>query len=809
MNIFKQIDNFFLESQGGVSALGNSIVQPDGEDENGGLDGFSKKQSLTKGNDFLFAEDAEKAKQPKPASIRRKFIKKVVAKKSTHEIEAQQIEEIKNEILEIVEPQIEEIEEVEPTDNYYKVNSEGKMELYVGYENYKKLPDDVRNDIKRFFLFSRVKKAWISKGKDQYSTKKIADKAGLTFFGKDKRMSFTEELEKKKERAEYRLDRSDVKIEKAEKRATQLASEFNRLRKDWSWLTQPIIRGHKGSEAFARSKEKVFRDYDASFKELNKVEYYETRKKLAKDILTDSNLKSIKFVQNRIKDAEKAIRHIGKWVADYENRLASPDLSEERKDAIARGIQDGIDKLTYHHDKLAYYKLAEHDLISKNDENGDMVVFDRDSVKEIAKALKIVFKSNYNVIAHVTSSASFITAIVRPELPNEIRKGMAETIYPNQDWSNNDNVAIGNISTVYISAYPREWNKFLKKLGIDFRNINSKKKVAHGKVDDSLTTKSEVNSETIKTPRKKAQSILVKSAKRRNGRVKKNTQGSAVHAVKDAANSDIKVGEKLNRIDTFIEESKNAKNSAVTQGTLFGLSKFTDEEIVTEMLSGDLGEFLGGYDRQNYSIVLRGEKGAGKSRLLFQILNKFNEKGLDCALLSLEMHKKSSVTQGYKNEYFSDSAKKRIDVTNQSVTYDELSKICKMYDVVAIDSWTKLKNMLQTDFDRLQKENPTTIIIAIFQSTTGKVTRGGNMPEFDGGMVIQVNKGGNAECEKNRYAPIDKIYNVFTQRLEGSEGEEFTPGAVTELLLMNTNNPVKNVAGLGDTTIVSEGFEVM
>lgn len=43
------------------------------------------------------------------------------------------------------------------------------------------------------------------------------------------------------------------------------------------------------------------------------------------------------------------------------------------------------------------------------------------------------------------------------------------------------------------------------------------------------------------------------------------------------------------------------------------------------------------------------------------------------------------------------------------------------------------------------------------------------MPEYDAGTVIQVNKGGLAECEKNRYAPTDKIYDVFTKSLEPTE----------------------------------------
>jgi hypothetical protein len=91
--------------------------------------------------------------------------------------------------------------------NYYKINDEGKYELYFDYETYKNLNQSDKNDIKRFFLFSRNKSAWISKGKNGYMAKQIADKYNLEFVGKDKAIGFSEELERKKERAEGKIER--------------------------------------------------------------------------------------------------------------------------------------------------------------------------------------------------------------------------------------------------------------------------------------------------------------------------------------------------------------------------------------------------------------------------------------------------------------------------------------------------------------------------------------------------------------------------------------------------------------------------
>lgn len=158
--------------------------------------------------------------------------------------------------------------------------------------------------------------------------------------------------------------------------------------------------------------------------------------------------------------------------------------------------------------------------------------------------------------------------------------------------------------------------------------------------------------------------------------------------------------------------------------------------VKTDKLGGELGKFLGSYNRNCFTIVLRGDKGAGKSRLLYQLINAFAHKNLKVGFFSLEMGRYSSVTQRYRSEYITPRNLKLIDISTHAPTYEQLSEACKLYDVVAIDSWTKLKDMQQTDLDRLQKENPRTIILAVFQSTTGKVTRGGNMPEYDDGIDI-------------------------------------------------------------------------
>jgi hypothetical protein len=186
-------------------------------------------------------------------------------------------------------------------------------------------------------------------------------------------------------------------------------------------------------------------------------------------------------------------------------------------------------------------------------------------------------------------------------------------------------------------------------------------------------------------------------------------------------------------------------------------------------LRSDLGAFMGGYERNRYAMVIRGEKGAGKSRLLMQAINLFAWEDLKCLFLSLEMSPESELFGEYL-KYIEGKAKNNVAISaNDSI--DQLEEYCKKYDVIAVDSWGKLQNSDQWLLDRLMKKYPHVVWLIIFQSTTAGTARGGLGSEYDGSLVIQVAKGGNAQCEKNRYNSTDLVYNVFQQELIQTEDE--------------------------------------
>ena len=134
-------------------------------------------------------------------------------------------------------------------------------------------------------------------------------------------------------------------------------------------------------------------------------------------------------------------------------------------------------------------------------------------------------------------------------------------------------------------------------------------------------------------------------------------------------------------------QKDEVKKAAEAQTSLFGLGKITDiQKPKTTPIGGEIGKFLGEYERNNYSIVLRGDKGAGKSRLLYQLINAFAGKNLKCAVLSLEMAKDSSVSTGYRDAYISLKNMENVHITDERVNYEQLNEICKHYNIIAINS---------------------------------------------------------------------------------------------------------------------------
>lgn len=213
------------------------------------------------------------------------------------------------------------------------------------------------------------------------------------------------------------------------------------------------------------------------------------------------------------------------------------------------------------------------------------------------------------------------------------------------------------------------------------------------------------------------------------------------------------------------------QNKTDLKGLNENVTSLSDWKPNTHIISlkTDLGKFIGGYERNRFAMVVRGEKGAGKTRLLCQVINLFASQALNCLFKSLEVSPESELFGSYTGCI---EAKNKDHIfVDANTSLKTLEEQCKIYDCIAIDSWGKLDGIDQTDFGRLVEKYPKVIWLVIFQSTTNGTARGGIMSEYDSSLVVQVTKGGDAICEKNRYNSTDLVYNVFQQELIQTENE--------------------------------------
>ncbi|GJM64957.1 DNA/RNA helicase domain-containing protein [Persicobacter diffluens] len=204
----------------------------------------------------------------------------------------------------------------------------------------------------------------------------------------------------------------------------------------------------------------------------------------------------------------------------------------------------------------------------------------------------------------------------------------------------------------------------------------------------------------------------------------------------------------------------------------FGSLERAEDPTPKIKLPGEIGEWLGEFAPHESAIVIRGDKGAGKTRLAFQLMNGLASLGKSVGFFTLEMDPAHPVIRNYTNSYIDPENRPKIQsAAEASKGVTSLHEAARHFDVIVVDSWNKIPNAKQQDLNDLRKQHKKTIFIMIFQSTTGRQTRGGNMVEFDSDMVIHVHEGGRAMFEKNRYSNTHQVFNVFEEGIEGEDVE--------------------------------------
>lgn len=265
--------------------------------------------------------------------------------------------------------------------NYIFNKETQKIELPLSKEEYNDLSQELKREVKGAFLFSGKAQAWVSRStKNHYRAIRVAKLLGFENEEvKGKMLSFTEEIDRKIEKAELKQEKYIELADGAIKKAEGLQKEFNSFRGDIAFLTQPIIRGHKGSESFGKQRERIMNRYTKGFDEYRKSEYFRSKAEDMQNIINGEKFKNRVYLNNRINECKKNIKV-------YEKNITWAENNNLNK------VSYWLEKLEYEIDKLAFMENALDKIggikFSKDDLKPGYYVLIREIWSEILKLNK-------------------------------------------------------------------------------------------------------------------------------------------------------------------------------------------------------------------------------------------------------------------------------------------------------------------------------------------------------------------------------------------------------------------------------------
>jgi hypothetical protein len=248
--------------------------------------------------------------------------------------------------------------------NYILNLETNKIELHFEKSDYLALSAEQKKELKSSYLWSKTANAWVSRStNNHYSAIRTAKKLGFTEEERiGERLSYEEQLERKTEKAEHRIERYEQYADNAENRGKAMQSELEKYRGDIAFFTQPIITGHAGSQAFGNRRQKIFDRYFKGFEEYRKSEYFKEKAETAQMTANKVQLKDPVYLNNRIEECNKNIRQLEKNIVHYEqiiydknNNIAVSSFYEQKSiTEIEKYLNDTIDKVEWEMDKLAF-----------------------------------------------------------------------------------------------------------------------------------------------------------------------------------------------------------------------------------------------------------------------------------------------------------------------------------------------------------------------------------------------------------------------------------------------------------------------
>jgi len=332
--------------------------------------------------------------------------------------------------------------------------------------------------------------------------------------------------------------------------------------------------------------------------------------------------------------------------------------------------------------------------------------------------------------------------------------------------TNNNNLKTIGLKRKNNSKYDQELLNQLKdkyKVSIDFV-----RKAVNGKRNSFLAIqiKNEYNELNTNSDKK-----IQKTDKKQTN--SDNSNGLGITGIE--ANNTISDKKNTTVQTEIIQQEKLVNNSLVKS-----INHISDQNESFN-ITGDIGSFLGDIEIKpvgSVACTIDAPQGTGKTRFFFQIMNEL-AKNYKVLFISLEEHPASTLFKSKVAQYIDPENQKNIDTIGELARGQEkqiLDDLIPHYDVVLVDSWNKIYEVARLDFDNdLRKAYNGKLIFAIFQRTVTGTMRGGAKSQFDGDIIMKIDKGDDFKenfvfHDKNRYQNKDLSllrYNIYSQGLAG------------------------------------------
>src|SRR5579871_5217081 len=234
--------------------------------------------------------------------------------------------------------------------HFVKDRETGKIELHFSKAAYLALPEERRREIKRYFLFSKYKKAWVSKAtNNDFWARKIAEQCGLEDRGEvGEKLAFAEKVEREQERAAERADRF-------EDRAVRAGREWESRHRAADAIAehipfgQPILVGHHSEGRHRRDLERIRSHTEKAIEAGEKKAHYAERAAIARRAAQGSEYSDPRYLGNRIKEDEAEERLLERRMkGQYSPGDPERPISDEYRKRLEERLAEVRDRLGFH-----------------------------------------------------------------------------------------------------------------------------------------------------------------------------------------------------------------------------------------------------------------------------------------------------------------------------------------------------------------------------------------------------------------------------------------------------------------------------